>query len=1269
MLGRNMDAKRDDVKPDRLTILTCSPSMIATKRHHRRAAGGWHSDQYDNAYIFAARVESISSFGDLVRLLRSLEAAPRSLLVRDLPRDGVDMSAMRRKIDTMAPQSIGLRALCIDIEGITFEDAGVVDLEPGSRASLEAAVRAIADKVLPSSCRGCELAYQWSSSAGVKGWSEVRLHLWLWLDRPVFRGSLKRWAREVEGVDASLYDSVRIHYTGAPVFVDHVGRSLPDLLGRDARGSLRSGVLGGPTPVAPIAWVSRDVFELDEVERTRRANEERRRLEAASREQLADPVTRAQHEAKARSILRAIANDLRTLPKADRHGYVRGRIRRAFGVRHIVPIAEIVEAIYGAAVAGLERAGRSTATATGEVDRLVDELVKDPSRAPSLPIDIAAGSSRLDSVAADARVEVGYLTPRVERARVEPPAGPAWASPAEGWRDDIASRPISLEAARAWLDQTCKISMEIETLDGGLRVAIAAPAGSGKSYAAKRRCLIEPTADGDERAQLIVPTLDLAYEAADDLRRMAGAAEVHPRWHVAVATTRRGPRRNGDAVEPATCHFHEQVSEAARLTPNGGAAYCKRCDLHPDNIGSRLDACLFFRMRRSEATADVVVKTHALAVLEAQSADDDDLDELAAIVLDEDPSGAMTHTGALDAGAISRLVQSGDLELDDTSRGVLARLLDETAVSDRVYRADELVDLLPPAAWSVANSYLDGAATLAAALEIADETARGDALRSGVPWRSIAGLADAVASAWGAVSIRRGALQVAHTLALDLDRARTVVHLDATTSEARARALLGRDAVVKRVNVEWPSAARVVWIPAEAGARSRLHADGSRRVPLIWAATMARYALATAALVVTSKRNRDGERWTGALLEGLEARGVAVEHHRGAAGRGVNRYQDRASVVVDPWHVPRHAVEQVAYSWARLAGDDWTIEATRERWRVEARAQLLGAEVLQEIARIRPLAATAEAPKTIVILDGRDPRSLGLPLSEVVDPDRLVFDELGATTGVHTAPSIVRAAVDSLGGVYAPTVDARGGLKTLIVNSFAGISVARQRYISDVLPEYLQNDIKTTACAADVLTDWAANHGGWSDLASIGRLQLSMVELDTPGGAVPVLHTRPIHRRDLDHWARLARASRYRIAGHREWIEPEGVAQPLRVAICRLEYRDGATTQAIVDELSRAMSASTSTVRRHIDRLRSDLDESFDAALRRVIREVYAELSRLVPSPAGELRDQAIDELQWRLDRLAEAAPAVRWLVVAASSKASSPPARGIPAREVVQCP
>jgi hypothetical protein len=86
----------------------------------------------------------------------------------------------------------------------------------------EAAVEFLISQ-LPAEFQNTTCWFQWSSSAGVWGWNNLRAHIFFWLDRPIPDDELKDWAKRIDAkIDKSLFNGVQVHYTAAPFFDDGV---------------------------------------------------------------------------------------------------------------------------------------------------------------------------------------------------------------------------------------------------------------------------------------------------------------------------------------------------------------------------------------------------------------------------------------------------------------------------------------------------------------------------------------------------------------------------------------------------------------------------------------------------------------------------------------------------------------------------------------------------------------------------------------------------------------------------------------------------------------------------------------------------------------------------------------------------------------------------------------------------------------------------------------------------------------------------------------
>jgi len=254
---------------DLLTVIRGAGRRL-TKLH---APGG--TIGYDDAWLVSSHEELLDGLGDLARVIGLLASNPECAVIRGRRRDDARDAELVWRAKYAAPaygqhaapgfEPAPRRWLCVDIDDLP----AAWDPGPGCRAELAAWARSqLPDWLARTSCY-----YQWSASAGVAGWSTVKIHLWWWLDRSVDDESLRAWARSTPRVDPALYESVQLHYTAAPIF-----EGVPDPLD----GEPRSGLIHGERPTAIVpesVWG----WSVAEAERRRLAREERSRSLAGVR--------------------------------------------------------------------------------------------------------------------------------------------------------------------------------------------------------------------------------------------------------------------------------------------------------------------------------------------------------------------------------------------------------------------------------------------------------------------------------------------------------------------------------------------------------------------------------------------------------------------------------------------------------------------------------------------------------------------------------------------------------------------------------------------------------------------------------------------------------------------------------------------------------------------------------------------------------------------------------------------------------------------------
>lgn len=263
---------------------------------------------YGRAFTFVPEVAEVADLDALHRLLCDLERDPHACVIRGRPlAPGVrgprrlhERQGRHRRAAVERPtieEDADCRWLCLDLDAVqapeSFHEAR--RLRPGgvpnAKNLAELALWA-RDSVLPACFRGARGVWQWSSSAGLKGWSLVRGHLWLLVDRALDVQDAKRWLREWP-VDAALLSPAQVHYTAAPV----LGDGVPDPLA----GAPRTILLTGDRDIVALPERLPTVAQ-GRAQRAEAAAREMAEREArAARLAALPPLERAREEAAARA--------------------------------------------------------------------------------------------------------------------------------------------------------------------------------------------------------------------------------------------------------------------------------------------------------------------------------------------------------------------------------------------------------------------------------------------------------------------------------------------------------------------------------------------------------------------------------------------------------------------------------------------------------------------------------------------------------------------------------------------------------------------------------------------------------------------------------------------------------------------------------------------------------------------------------------------------------------------------------------------------------
>lgn len=191
---------------DFITILTSRGPLLAKR---------WTADGivgYDRAKHFTYETLGVGNIQDLSAALAELEARPTSCVIRGRANDAARAdTTTTRDLDHF--DEAEHHWVCLDVD--SWPD-GAATTAPA------AAVEAFIDRALPPEFRHASYHWQLSNSAGAPG-SEglLKAHIWFWLSEPRTGAELDAWARALRlPVDVTVFRTVQVHYTAAPVLED-----------------------------------------------------------------------------------------------------------------------------------------------------------------------------------------------------------------------------------------------------------------------------------------------------------------------------------------------------------------------------------------------------------------------------------------------------------------------------------------------------------------------------------------------------------------------------------------------------------------------------------------------------------------------------------------------------------------------------------------------------------------------------------------------------------------------------------------------------------------------------------------------------------------------------------------------------------------------------------------------------------------------------------------------------------------------------------------
>lgn len=210
--------------PAGFTVLTAHGEKRLAKVIRQHGDGPIEVDDYDKAYEFTARAETVATSRDLYHRLAELQDDPLSCVVRGAIAEGANPAKMLRRATERngeAPTLIDVRrAVAVfdfDLE-MTEDEAARVQVVTDPDGAVEFAL-----SLCPAPFRDCALVWSFGASAGIKP-RKLSLHFAALLDRPVLGSELKAIVEEWNAdagrtlFDSSVYGAQSIVYTARPVF-------------------------------------------------------------------------------------------------------------------------------------------------------------------------------------------------------------------------------------------------------------------------------------------------------------------------------------------------------------------------------------------------------------------------------------------------------------------------------------------------------------------------------------------------------------------------------------------------------------------------------------------------------------------------------------------------------------------------------------------------------------------------------------------------------------------------------------------------------------------------------------------------------------------------------------------------------------------------------------------------------------------------------------------------------------------------------------------
>lgn len=476
--------------------------------------------------------------------------------------------------------------------------------------------------------------------------------------------------------------------------------------------------------------------------------------------------------------------------------------------------------------------------------------------------------------------------------------------------------------------------------------------------------------------------------------------------------------------------------------------------------------------------------------------------ELDLLVIDEDIIRQQIQMMPLDEDALRSAREAGELDwpplIEQRIFDLLAesRQFDEDSLRHHRIGPDALRKAAPPQQVRVSiNGYRTGMKAISAAKE--DQPS---ALKHCPDWRALEGLKDTTRAGWEGAYIYKGKLYVPFIRQPDW-HARTILVLDATGDPDITRAVFGDELTFHRIVAPKPDDLKVAQVRDNLSG-AIVKPDGcfsSRRLLRVWAAVHLGFDSPRTLHIVPTKRWSTANGELGDLMDALrDGEEGRLIYTNSPLTRGSNEFEGFERVIHDTYFCAGGPIESAAYSLCKLAGDDWNDPTSHERWTTASEFQHNIAPVLHAIHRIRPLRATVDEPKFVVIADHRDLSEYDplLEVDEFIDPDHLVVDRLGVPYSAEGAIRVVqRMCEQSPTGGWLVGVESGMNLKELWAGSGKTIDLPNSLF-GDRESDLIHRDV------SDYVTDACDRHfaGNRAKLAEAAGLCCEFVQASLAGG-------------------------------------------------------------------------------------------------------------------------------------------------------------------------